>query len=172
MRSHCLRSQTCLREASRSLSLIGALITKPFRNITSNSRIARQPAWRAFVEMASTRTSLWAPISRQAGRVGERDEGQPWSRELSFGWVSRHLTKVSLREPLETPRHIRLLKLYPPAWLPERLGEILRHEQDLCVRCDVFRASLDDLKTHGRPSFTALSYTWGCLTTPRVLHLR
>jgi len=70
------------------------------------------------------------------------------------------LTECKLREPLKSPDHIRLLKIYPPGW-PHRLAEKLTHAEDGEIRCDVFQVALADVTTLKRPYFATLSYAWG-----------
>lgn len=70
------------------------------------------------------------------------------------------LRKVSILDPLETERHIRLLKLYPPGWPAQVRGD----EETKKVRCDVYQISQASLKRLGAdhlPCYSALSYTWG-----------
>jgi hypothetical protein len=70
------------------------------------------------------------------------------------------LTRCGLHEPLESPDHFRLLKLYPPGW-PERLAEKLSYDEDTNIKCEVYQVSLASITTAGRPYFATLSYAWG-----------
>lgn len=70
-----------------------------------------------------------------------------------------HLTPCGLREPLQSPDHIRLLKLYPPGW-SNRHHLKVPHEEDTAIRCDIFQVQLSDITTKGRPYFATLSYAW------------
>lgn len=69
------------------------------------------------------------------------------------------LTRVDIRQKLKSPRHIRLLKLYPPGW--PAVSDRIMYGQVPEIRSHVFQASLDDLVTSGRPAYAAPSYTWG-----------
>jgi hypothetical protein len=65
-----------------------------------------------------------------------------------------------LRQPLKSPDHIRLLKLYPPGW-PNHLTKRISHDEDDKIQCDVFQVSLASMTTLKRPYFATLSYVWG-----------
>jgi hypothetical protein len=65
-----------------------------------------------------------------------------------------------LRQPLKSPDHIRLLKLYPPGW-PNRLTEKVARGDDSRIQCDVVQVSLASMTTKDRPYFATLSYAWG-----------
>ena len=79
------------------------------------------------------------------------------------------LIPCRLREPLKSPDHIRLLKIYPPGW-PDRLTEKLTRQDDSRVQCDVFQVSLASMTTPDRPYFATLSYAWGNPGVTRKLH--
>ncbi|GAB7322536.1 hypothetical protein MBLNU13_g03459t1 [Cladosporium sp. NU13] len=79
------------------------------------------------------------------------------------------LIPCRLREPLKTPDHIRLLKIYPPGW-PDRLTEKFTREDDSRIQCDVFQASLASMTTPDRPYFATLSYAWGDSGVTRKIH--
>lgn len=70
------------------------------------------------------------------------------------------LIRCGLRQPLKSPDHIRLLKIYPPGW-PNRMTERLSHDDDNRIQCDVFQVSLASMTTPNRPYFATLSYAWG-----------
>ena len=70
------------------------------------------------------------------------------------------LTKCDLHEPLKSPGHIRLLKLFPPGW-PDRLAEKLTREEDTNIQCEIYQVPLASITTEGRPYFATLSYAWG-----------
>jgi hypothetical protein len=78
------------------------------------------------------------------------------------------LTQCILREPLKTPDHIRLLKLYPPGW-PNRLADKLTRDEDGEIRCDVFQVALASVITPKRPYFATLSYVWGDSNDTRMI---
>lgn len=72
------------------------------------------------------------------------------------------LHRVSFREPLFSPRHIRLLKLYPPGW-PDRVNEPgLAKDFDLVLTIDAYQVLLDDVETDGPPSFLRPLIPLGC----------
>ena len=79
------------------------------------------------------------------------------------------LISCRLREPLKSPDHIRLLKIYPPGW-PNRLAEKLAHEDDSRIQFDVFQVSLSSVTTPDRPYFATLSYAWGDPGVTRKIH--
>ena len=79
------------------------------------------------------------------------------------------LIPCRLREPLKSPDHIRLLKIYPPGW-PDRLTEKLSREDDSRIQCDVFQVSLASMTTPDRPYFATLSYAWGNPGVTRKIH--
>lgn len=79
------------------------------------------------------------------------------------------LISCRLREPLKSPDHIRLLKIYPPGW-PNRLTEELTREDDSRIQCDVFQVSLASMTTPHRPYFATLSYAWGDPGITRKIH--
>lgn len=70
------------------------------------------------------------------------------------------LIPCRLRQPLKSPDHIRLLKVYPPGW-PNRLIEGLSRDDDEEIQCDIFQVSLASMTTPDRPYFATLSYAWG-----------
>ena len=70
------------------------------------------------------------------------------------------LIRCRLRQPLKSPDHIRLLKIYPPGW-SNRMTERLSHDDDNRIQCDVFQISLASMTTPNRPYFATLSYAWG-----------
>lgn len=70
------------------------------------------------------------------------------------------LIRCGLRQPLKSPDHIRLLKIYPPGW-SNRMTERLSHDDDNRIQCDVFQVSLASMTTPNRPYFATLSYAWG-----------
>jgi len=82
---------------------------------------------------------------------------------------ARGLIQCRLRQPLKSPDHIRLLKLYPPGW-PNRLTEKLAREDDSRIQFDIFQVSLASLTTNDRPYFATLSYAWGDPGVTRIIH--
>lgn len=98
-------------------------------------------------------------------------EERPWSEVCC-------LEPVDLKEPLRSERHIRLLLLHPH-YAEEAIDGDLRESEDPPLYCDVFQASLEDLKPTDRAAFAALSYRWGnpeqtklvyCGQTPVKIH--
>jgi hypothetical protein len=83
----------------------------------------------------------------------------PIRQEIPFDRV-HCLQPVNLRHELLSPRHIRLLKLYPSTQtnLP---GDTPGVVQSVPLRCDAYQACLDDLTTNGPPLFAAASYVCG-----------
>lgn len=81
----------------------------------------------------------------------------PIREELPFDQVHFPLESVDIRQKLLSPRHIRLLKLYPRTQLHR--SRLARKSSPL--RCEVYQASLDDLTTDGTPFFAAASYVCG-----------
>lgn len=79
------------------------------------------------------------------------------------------LEPVSLREPLRSENHVRLLLLYPPA-LVGREEVASSPLEDVPLRCEVFQASLDNLKATDKPAFAAISYRWGDTVTTRTAY--
>ena len=76
------------------------------------------------------------------------------------------LQLANFRDQLLSPRHIRLLKLYPVVSI-DPSDDLLESPQ---LRCEAYQACLDDLTTTGRPLFAAASYVCGDQTpTQRVL---
>jgi len=73
---------------------------------------------------------------------------------------AKGLIPCRLRQPLKSPDHIRLLKIYPPGW-PNRLTEQIAREDDSRVQCDIFQVSLAGMTTKDRPYFATLLYAWG-----------
>jgi hypothetical protein len=82
---------------------------------------------------------------------------------------AKGLIPCGLRQPLKSPDHIRLLKIYPPGW-PDRLPERLAHEDDSRIQCEVFQVSLDSMTTPKRPHFATLSYVWGNSDVTREIY--
>jgi hypothetical protein len=78
------------------------------------------------------------------------------------------LIKCRLREPLKSPDHIRLLKLYPPRW-PDRRADKVTRKGDDKIRCDVFKVTLASVTTPKRPYFATLSYVWGNSSDTRTI---
>jgi hypothetical protein len=86
----------------------------------------------------------------------------PIRQEIPFDQV-HCLQPVNLRDELLSPRHIRLLKLYPSTStnLPG---------QFMPLRCEPYQVCLHDLTTSGQPLFAAASYVCGDQTpTHRIL---
>ena len=83
----------------------------------------------------------------------------PIPEEIPFDQI-QCLQLVNLRDELRSPRHIRLLKLYPtiPATLP---GTTCDEQACTQLRCEAYQASLDDLTTDSQPLFAAASYVCG-----------
>jgi hypothetical protein len=84
----------------------------------------------------------------------------PLSAEAPFCSADAWLTRVNLREKLFSPRHIRLVKLFPPGYFEKSKRHNLR-SQSRQLRCEAYQASLDDISSDGQPLFAALSYVCG-----------
>ena len=87
--------------------------------------------------------------------------------ETSFDQI-HCLQRVNLRDELRSPRHIRLLKLYPT--IPASLADTTRGGRGCPqLRCEAYQASLDDLTTDRQPLFAAASYVCGDQTPARSI---
>ena len=100
-----------------------------------------------------------------ASSADELVETAPIREEVPVDQV-HCLQLANFRDQLLSPRHIRLLKLYPVVSI-DPSDDLLESPQ---LRCEAYQACLDDLTTTGRPLFAAASYVCGDQTpTQRVL---
>jgi len=102
-----------------------------------------------------------------ASSADEVVQAPPVREETPFDQVTC-LQPVSLTDELLSPRHIRLLELYPRT-SADLLGETLHVRERTRLLCRAYQASLDDLTTTGQPLFAAASYVCGDQTpTQRI----
>lgn len=81
----------------------------------------------------------------------------PLREEVPFRY-DKSLIPTSLREPLLSHCHIRLIEVCAEAADEHACGSVV-DESTLC--CRTYQACLDDLTTDGQPMFAALSYVCG-----------